>query len=96
MILRRLAALLLALALLAGWQEALEHPLQHASSGLAQSDDPVCAQHGALDALLGAIGCARPSPAERAPAAERVASFVSAPASPALLNPSSRDPPSRL
>jgi hypothetical protein len=96
MILRRLAALVVALALLAGWQAALQHPLEHAAPGLAHSDDPVCEHHGALDALLGAIDCAAPVGASEAPAAERLAAFVSAPASPALVRPSSRDPPALL
>ena len=96
MILRRLAALVLALVLLAGWQEALQHPLEHVAPGLAHNDDPVCEQHGALDALLGAIGCAAPLDAGEAPGPQRIAAFLPAPASPALVSPSSRDPPALL
>jgi hypothetical protein len=96
MILRRVAALLLALALLAGWQEALEHPLQHAASGFAQSDDPVCEQHGALDALLGAIDCAAPATAAEAPAPAAIAAVLPLARAGAPLAPSSRGPPALL
>jgi hypothetical protein len=92
--LRRLLGAFLAAALLAAQQAALEHPLWHV--GTADEQSPLCEQHDALGKVLGAIDCAVPVYATEAPAATAVAAVVPAPASPALVNPSSRGPPSLL
>ena len=99
MILRRIAALALALALLAGWQESLQHPLEHVDehggfvhkSGdhhdSSNADGPLC---DAIAAIAVAVGCA--AAPEFAAAAE--APSRARPNTP--LAPSSRDPPQRL
>ncbi|MEX2240227.1 MAG: hypothetical protein WD775_05985 [Burkholderiales bacterium] len=105
MILRRLATLLLAAALLVGWQSALEHPLEHLDehggfvhkSGdhhdSSNADGPLC---DAIAAIAVAVGCAA------APAAFAAPEFAAAAETPSrarpntLLAPSSRDPPQRL
>jgi hypothetical protein len=105
MILRRIAALALALALLAGWQESLQHPLEHVDehgefvhkSGdhhdSSNADGPLC---DAIAAIAVAIGCAA------APAAFAAPEFAAAAETPSRarpstpLAPSSRDPPQLL
>jgi hypothetical protein len=90
----RLVVVCLGALLLAAQQAALEHPLRHV--GTTDEKSPLCSQHDALGAVLGAIGCADAAGAEAAPAARAVA-FIAAPAiSPASIAPSSRDPPALL
>jgi hypothetical protein len=92
--LRRILGAFFVAALLAAQQAALEHPLWHL--GTADEQSPLCEQHDALGKLLGTIDCAVPVFAMEAPAATAVAAVVPAPASPALVNPSSRGPPTLL
>jgi len=105
MILRRLATLLLAAALLVGWQSALEHPLEHVDEHggfVHKSGDhhdssgaggPLC---DAIAAIAVAVGCAA------APAAFAAPEFAAAAETPSRarpntpLAPSSRDPPQLL
>ncbi len=100
--LRRLLVVFLAAALLAAQQAALVHPLWHVAAAPEQSKQsdparaPLCEQHAALGAVLGAIGCADPGIADEAPAAQALA-FVATPAlARASIAPSSRGPPSLL
>jgi hypothetical protein len=100
-----LARILVAAALLAAQQVALEHALWHAGGAQAATTEakksdparnPLCEQHASMGAVLGAIGCAS------APAAV-AASDYAAPRAPAVaardnapLVSASRDPPVRL
>jgi len=103
--LRHLLGTLLAAALLAAQQVALEHAIWHAGAAQASASDakkpeparnPLCSQHGGLGAVLGAIGCAA------APTGAFVAEHA-APRAPhfqardnAPLVSASRDPPVRV
>jgi hypothetical protein len=68
-----IARLLLAAALLAGWQAALVHPLQHADgAGLVHLGGKSSEKTAACDALAALTACAAQSPfAFEAPAADR-------------------------
>ncbi|MGE0873334.1 MAG: hypothetical protein AB7O31_01555 [Burkholderiales bacterium] len=55
-LLRRLAHLVLAVALLAGWQAALEHPLVHVTAALHAQDSGADHEHPA-DALQECDAC---------------------------------------
>lgn len=106
MILRRLARLFIAAALLVAQQSAFAHqiwhfagtPAQNSTDGGPQDTDAggkaLCDLHTSLGAVLGALGSADPAPEFTAPQADAVpvAALSSAPAAP--LPPSSRDPPS--
>lgn len=103
--LRRLASWLLAAVLLAGQQVALHHQVWHAgTAAVADSGtpkpsperNPLCDQHAALGAMLGAIDCAA---TQAAPVALEVAAVAALPfpaRDNAPLAPSSRDPPQLL
>jgi hypothetical protein len=105
MILRRLATLLLAAALLAGWQSALEHPLEHIDeyggfvhkSGehhdSSNADGPLC---DAIAAVAVAVGCAAAPAAFAAPEFAAAAEVPSRAQPNTPLAPSSRDPPQLL
>lgn len=92
--LRRILGAFFVAALLAAQQAALEHPLWHV--GTADEKSPLCEQHDALGKVLGAIDCAVPVSKAEAPAATAIAGVIPAPASPALVTPSSRGPPTLL
>ena len=105
MILRSLARLFIAAALLVAQQSALAHqiwhfstaPVQHAAGGEPRDTDaggtPLCKLHAALGAVLGALGSADAVSEFTAPqfAAVPTAVLRQAPAAP--LSPSSRGPP---
>jgi len=104
MILRRLARLLVAAALLLAQQSALAHQIWHYSTAPAahiaadsQKTDAggksLCDQHTALGAVLGALGGADAAPQILASRLDAVpaAALVAAPA--AAVPPSSRGPP---
>lgn len=101
----RLARLLLIGALLAAQSNGLAHELWHLRSGGPQSvagaaeagkaaqGNPLCAQHQALDAVLGALHSAAPLPlCIESAHASGFAAFLPA-ADQAPLSPSSRGPP---
>jgi hypothetical protein len=103
--LRRFARILLAAVLLAGQQAALHHQVWHAGAAVVADSsapkpsperNPLCDQHAALGATLGAIDCAaaHEAPAALAAAAVAAAPFVARANAP--LSPSSRDPPRLL
>lgn len=98
----KLGRLLLAVALLAGWQAALEHPVRHVDEhgGFVHgSQDQGGAAQLACDAIAAVaavIGGAAPALSCPHSGAERIASHVFSPASPAFVSPSSRDPPALL
>jgi len=103
--LRHLLGTLLAAALLAAQQLALEHAIWHAGAAQASASDakkpeparnPLCSQHDALGAVLGAIGCAPVVFLEEAPVAAVVAAVVPSARAGAPLQPSSRGPPALL
>jgi hypothetical protein len=106
MILRRLARLLLAAALLAAQQSALAHqiwhfaaaPAQHAADGAPQDTDaggkPLCDLHAALGSVLGAVGSAIATPEFTPPQSQAVTAAALSPAHAAAVPPSSRSPPS--
>ena len=108
MILRRLATLLLAAALLAGWQSALEHPLEHVDGHgefvhAAGGHDPheheggeASAQCDAIAAIAVAVGCAAAPAAFAAPEFAAAAEVPSRARPNTPLAPSSRDPPQLL
>ncbi len=100
-----LARLLLIGALLAAQSNGLAHELWHLRSGDLQSvssaaeagkaaqGNPLCAQHQALDAVLGALHSAAPMPlCIESASASGFADFLPA-ADQKLLAPSSRGPP---
>ncbi len=105
MILRALARLLIAAALLIAQQSALSHqiwhftaaPAQHAAGAGPQDTDaggkPLCDLHAALGAVLGALGSSEAAHEFTAPQVDAVpaAALSQAPAAP--LSPSSRGPP---
>ena len=105
MILGRSWRLFLLAATLLAQQSALAHPIWHfglgdaAASLYAQdaapvtSGKPLCAQHQALDAVLGALHDAAPLPLCIAAAPQRAVAPALASASLAGLSPSSRGPP---
>ena len=103
--LARAARLLLAAALLAAQQAALEHAIWHAGAARAaasevqKSDDgrnPLCMQHAALGAVAGAIGCAPALLALAAPDPAAIAAPPFTARSNAPPTPASRDPPQLL
>jgi len=103
--LARAARLLLAAALLAAQQAALEHAIWHAGAARAaasevqKSDDgrnPLCMQHAALGAVAGAIGCAPVVLALAEPDYGAIAALELPARRNAPLAPSSRDPPQLL
>ena len=91
---RRIFGALLVAALLAAQQAALEHPLWHVAAAPEQS--PLCEQHDALGAVLGAIDCAAPLLRQEAPGAAAIAAVLPAARAGAPLEPSSRGPPTLL
>lgn len=104
----KLGRLLLAAALLAGGHAALVHPLQHVddhgelvhAGGGHDSHEheggEASVQCDAIAAVACVVAGAAPALHGPVPGGERIASFVSSPASPALVSPSSRDPPTLL
>jgi len=104
MILRRLATLLLAAALLVGWQSALEHPLEHVDEhgGFVHKSDPHDSSNAdgplcdAIAAVAVAIGCAAAPAAFAAPEFAAAAEVPSRARPNTPLAPSSRDPPQLL
>ena len=100
--LRRILGAILVAALLAAQQAALEHPLWHVAAAgdeSKQSDPahaPLCEQHAALGAVLGAIGCADAVFTDEAPVIAAIAAVLPSAHAGAPLAPSSRGPPSLL
>jgi hypothetical protein len=103
--LRRVARILLAAVLLAGQQLALHHQVWHAGAAVVADGgapkpgperNPLCDQHAALGAVLGAIGCAAAHEAPAALAAAAISAEPFAARDNAPLSPSSRDPPRAL
>jgi hypothetical protein len=97
--------MLLAAALLAAQQAALVHAIWHAGAAQtatseAQKSDtgrnPLCAQHEALGAVAGAIGCAPALLALAAPDHAAIAAPPFTARSNAPPTPASRDPPRLL
>ncbi len=108
MALDRLARFLLLAAFVVAQASALAHSIWHISSSLdgvrvaavaADQDatgNPLCAQHGALDDVLGAVHGAAPRLVGISLAADRALQTVYSSASLAALAPSSRGPPAFL
>lgn len=103
--LRRLARILLAAVLLAGQQAALHHQVWHAGAAVTADSgapkpnrdrNPLCDQHAALGAVLGAIDCAATHAAPVALEAAAAAAVPFPARGNAPLSPSSRDPPQFL
>jgi len=104
-ILRSLARLLIAAALLVAQQSALAHqiwhfsaaPVQHAAGGELRDTDaggtPLCKLHTALGAVLGALGSADAIAEFTALQADAVAGAALSQAPAASVSPSSRGPP---
>jgi hypothetical protein len=100
--LSRTGRFLLVAALLLAQQSALAHPIWHAAKADlrgASTDagkiagNPLCAQHQALDAVLGALNGTPQASPELQAVAQRVVVLPAAPAPAPALTPSSRGPP---
>lgn len=108
MILRRLARLFIAAALLVAQQSALAHPIWHFASAPAQfaagfepgdaqdtgaGGKRLCDLHAALGAVLGALGSADTALEFTAPQADAVPAAALSATPAAPVPPSSRGPP---
>jgi len=105
MILRSLARLFIAAALLVAQQSALAHqiwhfaaaPAQHAAASTPQDTEaggkPLCDLHALLGTVLGALGSADATPEFTAAQADAVPAAALSPAPAATVPPSSRGPP---
>jgi hypothetical protein len=105
MILRALARLFIAAALLVAQQSAFAHQIWHFAAAPAQQaagsepqdtesgGKPLCDLHTALGTVLGALGSADTAPQFTAPQADAVPAAAPAQAPAAPVSPSSRGPP---
>ena len=95
--LRRAAGLLIAIALLIAQQSALAHQVWHAGKQDSQpAQGTLCEQHAALAAVAGAVDCASPDAAVRAPDHVSYSQLALPTAALPLPAPLSRGPPSLL